>query len=394
MPARIAATDAFKQITEVVGSGPFRFVADQYEPGNRAVFEKFAKYQPRDETPSGVAGGKQVYVDRVEWKIIPEAATAANALKAGEIDWLEMPLTDLLPDLRRDRNIVVGQLDPYGLYPVLRFNQLQGPTTKRAVRQAIIGAVDSREAMQAIMGDDTAAYHAPVGAFLPGTPYANDAGMDRLGPLAPGVIKSLLTSADYNGEKLVVMHPTDQPFYDAMTQVVIASLKKAGLNVDDQAMDWGTVVQRRGSKAPLDQGGWSMFVTSFPALDYVDPLSAPALRPAPARKPGMAGPTTPKSKPSANYSSRPRPTRSAKTCARRFRRKPSSKVSTPLSANTSNPPPGVRTLQVRSKPNRRCSGTSIKSERPAGATLRAGHHHQRKPKNDRTARITTMSPIM
>ena len=278
MPARIAATDPFKQITEIVGSGPFRFLPDQYLPGSRAVFEKFAKYQPRDEAPSGVAGGKQVYVDRVEWKIIPEAATAANALKSGEIDWLEMPLTDLLPDLRRDRNVVVGKLDPYGLYPVLRFNQLHGPTTKRALRQAIIAAVDSREAMQAIMGDDTDSYHAPVGAFLPGTPYANQSGMDRLGPLPPDKIKALLKAADYNGEKVVVMHPTDQPFYDAMTQVVTASLKKAGITVDDQAMDWGTVVQRRGSKAPLDQGGWSLFVTSFPALDYVDPLSAPALR--------------------------------------------------------------------------------------------------------------------
>ena len=278
MPARIAATDPFKQITEVVGSGPFRFVADEYIPGSRAVFAKFERYKPRDEAPSGVAGGKIVHVDRVEWRVIPEAATAASALKAGEVDWLEMPLTDLLADLQRDRNIVVGKLDPYGLYPVLRFNQLQGPTSKRAIRQAIIGAIDPREAMQAIMGDDTDSYHAPVGAFLPGTPYANTAGMDKLGPRPPEEIKALLKSAGYNGEKVVVMHPTDQPFYDAMTQVVVASLKKAGIAVDEQAMDWGTVVQRRGSKAPLDQGGWSMFLASFPALDFVDPLSAPALR--------------------------------------------------------------------------------------------------------------------
>lgn len=278
MPARIAATDPFKQITEIVGSGPFRFVANEYVPGSRAVFAKFDRYKPRNEAASGVAGGKVVHVDRVEWRIIPEAATAASALKAGEVDWLEMPLTDLLADLKRDRNIVVGKLDPYGLYPVLRFNQTQGPTASRAIRQAIIGAIDSREAMQAIMGDDTSAYHAPVGAFLPGTPYANTAGMNQLGPRPPEEIKALLKSAGYAGEKVVVMHPTDQPFYDAMTQVVIASLKTAGIAVDDQAMDWGTVVQRRGSKAPLDQGGWSMFVASFPALDYVDPLSAPALR--------------------------------------------------------------------------------------------------------------------
>jgi peptide/nickel transport system substrate-binding protein len=43
-------------------------------------------------------------------------------------------------------------------------------------------------------------------------------------------------------------------------------------------MDWGTVVQRRASKEALDRGGWSMFSTSFSALDYADPLTAPALR--------------------------------------------------------------------------------------------------------------------
>ena len=278
MPARIAATDPFKQITEVVGSGPFRFLPDQYIPGSRAVFAKFDGYVPRTDAPDSVAGAKVVYLDRVEWRIIPEASTAANALKAGEVDWVEMPLTDLLPDLRRDRKVVVGKLDPYGLYPVLRPNHLQGPTTNRALRQAILAAVDPREAMQAIMGDDTDSYHAPVGAFLPGTAYANAAGMDKIGPRSPDEIRALLKSAGYAGEKVVVMHPTDQPFYDAMTQVVTASLKKAGINVDDQAMDWGTVVQRRGSRAPLDQGGWSLFVTSFPALDYVDPLGAPALR--------------------------------------------------------------------------------------------------------------------
>ena len=278
MPERIANTDPFKQITEVVGSGPFRFVADEYVPGSRVIFAKFDKYRPREDEPSSLAGAKRVYVDRVEWRIIPEPATAASALQAGEVDWLEMPLTDLLAVLRRDKGVVVGRLDPYGLYPVLRFNQLQGPTKAQGVRQAILAAIDPREVMQAIMGDDTAAYHAPVGAFLPGTPYDNKAGMDRLGPQPVQKVQALLKSAGYEGERLVVMHPTDQPFYDAMTQVVVAALKTAGINVDDQAMDWGTVVQRRGSKEPLDKGGWSLFCTSFPALDYTNPLSAPGLR--------------------------------------------------------------------------------------------------------------------
>ena len=279
MPERIAMTDPFKQITEVVGSGPFRFVPGEYVPGSMAVFARNAAYKPRAETPSSVAGAKRAMVDRVEWRIIPEAQTAVNALRAGEVDWVEMPIPDLIPSLRADKGVVVGRLDPYGLYPVLRFNHLQGPTANEGLRQAILAAIDPREVMQAVMGDEAAKSSvAPVGCFLPGTPYANDAAMDRLGPKPDAQLREMVKASGYTGEKVVLMHPTDQPFYDAMSQVVAATLKRIGINVDDSAMDWGTVVQRRGSKEPLDKGGWSLFCTSFPALDYTSPLSAPAMR--------------------------------------------------------------------------------------------------------------------
>ncbi len=279
MPERLASTDPFKAVTEVMGSGPFRFLPDQYNSGSRAVFARFDGYKPRDEAPSGTAGGKRALVDRVEWRIIPEAATAANALRAGEVDWVEQPLTDLLPQLKADPNVVVARLDPFGLYPVLRFNCLQGPTANRGVRQAILAAINPVEVMQAVMGDDSTAYNAPIGCFLPGTPYANTAGMDRLGGTKPlAEIKAMLAASGYDGSKAVLLHPTDQPYYDAMAQVTAATLKRIGVAFDDATMDFGTVVQRRASKELLDKGGWSMFSSSFPALDYVDPLGAPAIR--------------------------------------------------------------------------------------------------------------------
>jgi peptide/nickel transport system substrate-binding protein len=133
--------------------------------------------------------------------------------------------------------------------------------------------------MQSFMGDDASTYNAPVGCFLPGTPSANNAGMDRLGgKKSVADIKAMIKDSGYAGERILLMHPTDQPFYDAMSQVVAAKLKGVGLNIDDASMDWGTVTQRRASKEPLDKGGWSLFTTSFPAVDYLDPLAAPGLR--------------------------------------------------------------------------------------------------------------------
>ncbi|MBN8874239.1 MAG: ABC transporter substrate-binding protein [Rhodospirillales bacterium] len=279
MPARLAETDPFKQVTEAIGSGPYRFEAKEFNSGSLAVFTKHTGYVPRDEPPNFTAGGKHAYIERIEWRIVPEASTAANALMAGEVDWVEQPIPDLLPMLKRNADVVVDRLDPYGLYPVGRFNTLQGPTAKQGVRQAILAAVNPVEVMQAVVGDDPSAYHAPIGCYLFGTPSASTAGMDRLGGKKPvAEIKAMLQQAGYDGEKLVLLHPTDQPFYDAMSQVLTATMKRIGINVDDQSMDWGTVVQRRNSREPLDKGGWSMFPASFPAADYLDPLGAPALR--------------------------------------------------------------------------------------------------------------------
>ncbi len=275
MPERLANTDPFKQIPEVVGSGPFRWVASEYVAGNLAVFAKFERYNPRPEPASFAAGGYRVMVDRVEWRIIPDAATAANALINGEIDWLDSPLPDLLPLLKKSSGVTVGPIDIYGTLGGLRPNHLHGATANPAVRRAMLAAIDQVEVMTAVMGDEKSLYHAPVGYFMPGTPSANDAGMQAVRKRhSTDEVKAMLKQADYAGERVVLMHPTDQTFYDAMSQVVASSLKKVGINLDEQAMDWGTVVQRRTSREPLDKGGWSLFPAGYPAGEYRDPVFA------------------------------------------------------------------------------------------------------------------------
>jgi peptide/nickel transport system substrate-binding protein len=114
MPERIAQTDPFKQITEYVGSGPMKFARSEWVPGAKSVFEKFTDYVPRQEKSSWLAGGKQVLVDRVEWVVIPDPATAAAALQNGEVDWWENPIPDLVPVLKKNRNISVDIADPLG----------------------------------------------------------------------------------------------------------------------------------------------------------------------------------------------------------------------------------------------------------------------------------------
>ena len=279
MPERLALTDPYKQIPEVIGSGPFRFVADEFVTGSRAVMARFERYSPRPEPVSYAAGGYRVLVDRVVWQIIPDPATAANALASGEVDWVDAPLPDLLPMLRRQAGVTVGVLDNYGTFGALRPNHLHGATANPGVRRAMLAAIDPVEVMTAVMGEDRELYRAPVGYFLPGTPSANEAGMEavRKRPNTEA-IRGMLKAAGYAGERVVLMHPTDQTFYNAMSLVVAQSLQRVGINLDDQAMDWGTVVQRRTSKEPLEKGGWSLFPAGYPAAEYRDPLNATNIR--------------------------------------------------------------------------------------------------------------------
>ena len=279
MPARIAATDAFKQITEIVGSGPFRYVPSEFVSGHRAVFEKFEKYNPRPEPASFAAGGYRVLVDRVEWRIIPDAATAANALITGAVDWLDSPLPDLLPMLKSKSDVVVAPVDIYGTFGGLRPNALHGATANPGVRRAMLAAVDQVDVMTAVMGGDPSLYRAPVGFFIPGAPSESAAGMERVRErLSKDKIKAMLKQSGYAGERIVYLHPTDQVYYDAMSHVAVAAFREIGLNIDEQTVDWGTVVERRASKEPLEKGGWSLFPYGAPAAEYRDPIFATNLR--------------------------------------------------------------------------------------------------------------------
>ncbi len=295
MPERLASTDPFTQVTEMVGSGPFRFVADERVVGARVVYERFARYTPRPSgMPDWTSGPKVANFDRVEWQVVPDAATAAAALQQGEVDWWEYPLPDLLASLRRNTALTVKLPNPTGQIPVLRMNHLHPPFDKAEVRRLLVSVVTQTDFLTAVVGDDATLKHAPAGFFTPGTDMASDAGMEALtSPRDLPAAQKALAAAGYKGETVVVLAPTDFPALKALADVGSDLMQRLGMKVDYQAMDWGSVVQRRASKSAPGQGGWSVFHTFWDGLDLLNPATNVMLRGnGPGASPGW--PTAPR----------------------------------------------------------------------------------------------------
>ena len=280
MPTRLAETDPMKQIPEAIGSGPFRFVADERIPGERVVFAKNTSYVPRASgLPSFNAGPKVVNIDRVVWTVIPDPATAEAALSKGEVDWWENPAIDLVPSIRRNPDIEVVVKDHTGEIGCMRFNQLLPPFDNPAIRRVVVSAIDQREIMQAVAGAEPSLITTDVGIFAPGTPMASAVGVEiTRGPKDPNKVKADLATAGYGGEKIVILAATTIPIIWAEAQVASDLLRRIGFDTDLRALEWGAVVQRRASQEPVDKGGWNIFYTYLGGFGNVSPAPNVGIR--------------------------------------------------------------------------------------------------------------------
>jgi peptide/nickel transport system substrate-binding protein len=279
MPERVAQTDPFQQITDPTGSGPYRFLRDEWVPGVRAVWERNPDWKPNPNAgpPRNTAGTKLAHFERVEWHIIPDAATAAAAVQSGEMDWWEQPTADLFPVLARNRNVVVEVADPMGLIGTFRPNHTTAPFNNPAVRRAVITAINQMDIMTAVIGDDPRLKKDKVGFFAPASPFASDIGLDHYKQSIEQARREI-QAAGAMGAKLVLLNATDLASINASGLVGADLFRRMGFDVDYVATDWGTVVQRRASREPLERGGWSGFFTFWSGIDHWTPAGHNALR--------------------------------------------------------------------------------------------------------------------
>ena len=271
MPKRLAETPPSQAIKEHIGSGPFKFVASEFQPGLKVVYEKNEAYVPRGEPASWTAGGKVVKVDRVEWIAMPDPLTAANALLNQEIDYIETLSYDLLPMFKGRSDTKVETLNPLGLWTYFRFNFIHPPFNNTLIRRAAMYAVGQEDLLQAMVGNRDY-YKTCVAVFGCGTPYESTYGADIIVDSKPEKAKELLKQANYKGEPVIILHPTDNPMVTTQPVVIADALRKAGFTVEVQSMDWQTVTIRRANKNAPGKGGWAIHATTGPLVGITDPL--------------------------------------------------------------------------------------------------------------------------
>jgi len=273
MPRRLAQTPATTPITEYIGSGPFKFVATEFQPGLKAVYEKNTAYVPRSEAASWTAGGKVVNVDRVEWVSMPDQMTAVNALQNSEVDYIQEVPFDLLPLVENRADIRVQVLDQLGALTYLRLNHTQPPFDNKLVRQAAMAAIGQEDVLKALVGNPTY-YRTCAAVFGCGTPYSDAYGEDWVIPARLDRAQQLLKQAGYDGAPVVILQPTDIAMLAAQPIVAGAALRRAGFNVVMKSMDWQSVVTLRESPKPVAEGGWSGFSSYSILADSGNPISS------------------------------------------------------------------------------------------------------------------------
>ena len=272
MPKRLAAIAGSGKLTDVVGSGPYRYLAHERVVGARAVYERNDAYQPRAEPSTWLDGGKVAHFKRVVWQVIPDAATAAASLQKGEVDWWGDVPPDLAPSLRRDPNLTVQVNDIIGGEAIMRFNALYPPFDNPAIRRAVLPAINQAEFMTAASGEDRTLWRDRVGVWSVGKPMSTDAGIEVLeGNVAKARQKQ--QEAGYHGETVVMLAAADYPSLFACAQVGADLLRRIGFKVDVQTLDFGSQTVRRSNKSPPAQGGWNVFINLFNGFNRFDPAA-------------------------------------------------------------------------------------------------------------------------
>jgi peptide/nickel transport system substrate-binding protein len=244
--------------------------------GASAVFARNPRYAPRREKPDMWAGGKVPKLERIEWKIMPDPATAIAALQTGEVDWLGAPpAPTCCPPSAGRRDLQVQALDPFGFWSELRLNVSAAALRQPgAAPRPAAGHAAEPTTCRLIVGNEPSLYRDDAGFFLPGSPAASPAGMEAItAPRSVERARQLVKESGYKGETVIQMAATDLASAAAMSPVARQMMQEIGLNLDYQSLDWGSLSTRALAAGAAERGTWHAYCVAWGGLWITNPVS-------------------------------------------------------------------------------------------------------------------------
>ena len=295
MPKRIADTPSAQPITEFIGSGPFKFVASEFKPGLKVVYEKNKDYVPRRAAQlDGGRQGGQGGAGRMGGHARPDDGGQRAAERRGRFH--AAGAVRPAAHGRGPGQPAGPRAGQAGAWTYFRMNHLYPPFDNKLLRQAAIAAVSRGRAQGA--GGQPKYYRTCAAVMGCGNPMGDNYGEDWVVPARIDRAQALLKEAGYDGTPVVILQPSDIAMVSPQPVVVGAALRKAGFKVVMKAMDWQSVVSQQGNqKSPAD-GGWNIFSTYSILATSGDPFGNTTLA-ANGRKAWAGWPDVPRSRPCA-----------------------------------------------------------------------------------------------
>ena len=230
-----------------VGAGPY--VLSEWVKGDRIVMTRNPDYW-----------GEKPTVEKIVWKIVPEAATREAMLRTGQIDVCYKPMPSSVAALQNDKKITVQMpLDTRTIF--MGLNYQKGVTTNKLVRQAFNYAVDKKAIVQKILFGTAEPMEGPVSPKVFG--YAK---MKNQYDYNPEKAKALLKEAKFDFNKVVQMRtPNGRYLFDKqVSEAVQAYLQAIGVKTELRTYDWPTYVA--GLLKPIAESELEVFLLGWGPL--------------------------------------------------------------------------------------------------------------------------------
>ncbi|MCH6265403.1 ABC transporter substrate-binding protein [Neobacillus citreus] len=254
MPKEIIDNAPKDGITDIVGTGPFKFV--EWKPDQYIKVAKYDDYKPVDAPSNGLAGKKEALVDNIIFEVVSDSSTRLGGITTGQYQIAYQIPSDNYEQISSSPD-TKPILNLYGGLTFV-FNKKQGPFTDEKLRQAVNTGINNEDVLIGAYGNKKF-YRLDNGLmYKDQKKWYTDAGKQYYNQNDKVKAKQLVSESGYKGEEVRILTTRDYEYNYNSAVVMKEELEKIGIKVKLDVVDWATLTSKRN-----DPAAWDAFITGF-----------------------------------------------------------------------------------------------------------------------------------